>query len=290
MYDRILFPTDGSDGASVVLDHALDLAATHGATVHLLYVADTTLTSSTRIQGQVVDALEGKGERIVEEAKDRAERRDLPVVTDVIQGEPYGTIVGYADAHDVDLVVMPTHGRQGLKRYLLGSTTERVVRRSNVPVLTVPLGSDGAIEYPYRDVLVPTDGSDCADRALGSGIRMAKAGGAALHLLSVVSLTTFGAEIQDTLRAEDLTDRADELIEEATALAREEGVETVSGTVERGRSVSRAINSYVDERGIDLVVVGTHGRTGLDRYVLGSVTERLVRTASVPVLTIRGGK
>lgn len=288
MYEQILFPTDGSDGSETALDHALDIAAAHGSTVHLLNVADTTRTSTTRIQGQIVDTLERKGQEVVGEAADRAERRDIDAITEVVQGEPYGTILEYADARDIDLVVMPTHGRDGLERYLLGSTTERVVRRSDVPVLTIPLNPADTIEYPYRDVLVPTDGSDCADRALGLGVDVATAGGTALHLLSVISLTAFGAEIGGVPRATTAAERAEELIEDAVSIAKDAGVGTVSGTVERESSVSRAIRSYVDEQGIDLVVVGTHGRTGFDRYVLGSVAEQLVRTASVPVLTVRG--
>jgi nucleotide-binding universal stress UspA family protein len=286
MYDPILVPTDGSDGAEAALDHALEIAAAHGSTVHLLNVADTTQTSAIRIEGQVVDTLEQEGERIVDEALGRVESRGIDVVTDVVQGEPYATIVEYADVHSVALLVMPAHGRRGLGQYLLGSTTERVLRRSNVPVLTVPVDPDGTIEYPYRDVLVPTDGSGCADRALEVGIEVANAEQASLHLLSVVALTTFGAEVQDVLGIEDLTERANELIEDATSLAEDAGVEHVSGTVERDASISRAIRSSV-EGGIDLVVVGTHGRTGFDRYVLGSVAEQLVRTAPVPVLAVR---
>lgn len=288
MYKQILFPTDGSEGSKAALDHALDVAAAHGATVHLLNVADTTRTSTTRIQGRIVDTLEQEGEEIVEEAADRTERRDIDAITEVVQGEPYGTILEYADARDIDLIVMPTHGRQGLDRYLLGSTTERVVRRSDVPVLTIPLNADATIEYPYRDVLVPTDGSDCADHALELGVDVATAETAALHLLSVISLTTLGAELGSVPHATTATERAEELIEDAMTFAEDAGIESVSGTVERDSSVSRAVLSYVDEQGIDLVVVGTHGRTGFDRYVLGSVAEQLVRLASVPVLTIRG--
>ena len=288
MYKQILFPTDENDRSEAPLDHALDIAAAHGATVHLLNVADTTRTSTTRIQGQIVDTLEQKGEEIVEEAADRAEQRGIDAITEVVQGEPYGTILEYADARDIDLIVMPTHGRQGLDRYLLGSTTERVVRRSDVPVLTIPLNADATIEYPYRDVLVPTDGSDCADHALELGVDVATTEAAALHLLSVISLTTLGAELGSVPHATTATERAEELIEDAVTFAEDAGIESVSGTVERDSSVSRAVLSYVDEQGIDLVVVGTHGRTGFDRYVLGSVAEQLVRTAPVPVLTVRG--
>lgn len=290
MYERILLPTDESDGARAALDHALDIATTYEATIYLLNVADTAQLSATRVQGDVVDALEQEGERTVSEAAQRAERRGATVVTEVIQGEPDDTIVEYADAHDIDLVVMPTHGRRGLEQYLLGSTTERVIRRSEVPVLTVPVGPSSTIEYPYRNVLVPTDGSNCAGHALEKGIDIASTEHAELHLLSVVALTTFGMEVQDVLGTKDLEKRANGLIEEASGVAREAGVESVSGTVEQESSIGQAVLSYVDERDVDLVVVGTHGRTGFERYILGSVTERLVRTAPVPVLTVGAQK
>jgi nucleotide-binding universal stress UspA family protein len=137
MFDHVLFPTDGSDGANSVFDHVLDVAETHGATVHILHVADTAHDSVTQIEGRVVDVFEREGERIVEELADRAASRDVSVVTDVIQGGVPETILAYADRYDIDLIVMPTRGRTGLKRLFLGSVTERIVRESPVPVLTL---------------------------------------------------------------------------------------------------------------------------------------------------------
>jgi nucleotide-binding universal stress UspA family protein len=92
MYDRILFPTDGSDTAVSVFEYALEVAATHDATVHVLNVADTTRESVTQIRGEVVDALEREGKRVVDEAASRACDRNVAVVTEVLQGEPYSTV------------------------------------------------------------------------------------------------------------------------------------------------------------------------------------------------------
>ncbi len=84
-----------------------------------------------------------------------------------------------------------------------------------------------------------------------------------------------------------LEEAADDVLENASAVAKTNGVESAVETVEYGSSIPEEIRSYIEDHAIDLVVVGTHGRTGFDRYVLGSVTESLVRTSPVPVLTVR---
>jgi len=143
VFDRILFPTDGGDGASVAFDHVLDIAADHGATVRILNVADTTHDSVTRVDGDIVDVLEREGDEVVEAAADRAADRGVETVTEVLQGGVAETIAAYAGERGIDLVAMLTRGRTGLDRLLLGSTTERTVRTSRVPVLTVPDPDDG---------------------------------------------------------------------------------------------------------------------------------------------------
>lgn len=287
MFKQILFPTDGSDGAAFAFDHVLDLAARHNSTVHILNVADTTRNGILQIRGDDVDALKQEGERIVHEAADQAQQRGLDTVTGVLQGEPYREIIDYAETHGLSLVVMPTHGRRGLERFLLGSTSERVVRRADVPVLTIRPDDDIRVSHPYRDVLVPTDGSDCANQALAIGVDIADAEGAALHLLSAIAITALGVDVRTDIQIELLEKSAHELLDEAAAFAETAGVEAASKSVEYGPSIHQAILTYIDEHDIDLVVVGTHGRTGFDRYVLGSVTEYLIRTSPIPVLTVR---
>jgi nucleotide-binding universal stress UspA family protein len=287
MFNRILFPTDGSDGAAVALDHLVDLATHHDATVHILNVADTAQDSALQIQEDDVDALVQEGKRLVREAATHAQQHGVDTVTEVLQGKPYRKIVEYADTNGLDLIVMPTHGRRGLERFLLGSTTERVVRRADVPVLTIQPDDDVSITHPYQDILVPTDGSDCANQALAIGVDVADIEGAALHLLSVIATAALGVDLRIDIQMEMLEESAHELLDEAAAFADDAGVESTSKTVQYGPSIHKAILAYIDEHDIDLVVVGTHGRTGFDRYVLGSVTEYLVRTSPIPVLTVR---
>lgn len=285
MYDRILFPTDGGDGATAAFDRILDIAEAHDSTLHVLNVADTTHDSVTRIGGEVVDVLEGEGERIVEEAAGHASDRGVDVVADVLQGRVPETIATYAEKYEIDLVVMPTSDRTGLERVVLGSVTENVIRRSTVPVLTLRSG-DEEVEYPYREVLVPTDGSEGADAALERGVETVNAHGGTLHLLTVVDVGGLGVDAFSEEHEAELEEQARQTMADAAEVARRASVESIRETVERDVPVHEAILSYVDEHDVDLVVIGTHGRTGLERHLVGSVTEKTVRTVPVPVLTV----
>ncbi|KPN30622.1 universal stress protein [Halolamina pelagica] len=138
MYDDILVPTDGSPAATTAIEHAVSLAETYDATIHALYVVDASAFSSIESGSElVIDALEEEGQRAVEEVVDAAETAGVEVETHVVSGTAYRRILDYVDSEGVDLVVMGTHGRSGVERFLLGSVTERVVRTADVPVLTI---------------------------------------------------------------------------------------------------------------------------------------------------------
>ncbi|PSP85376.1 stress response protein [Halobacteriales archaeon QS_6_64_34] len=140
MYDRILVPTDGSPSMQSVVDHALELADVHDATLHGLYVVDTgsfaTLPVETTWDG-MTEMLREEGQQAVSTFAEMT--GDEPVETVVREGNPSGEIVDYAERCDCDAIVMGTHGRGGIDRLLLGSVAERVVRAAPVPVVTMPI-------------------------------------------------------------------------------------------------------------------------------------------------------
>ena len=138
MYDEILVPTDGSETSRRAIERAVDLASKYGARIHALYVVDTTVYSTLETGAEMVlEALEEEGEAAVRTVEDAATAAGVEVVTEVTEGNAHDAIMEYAADSGADLIVMGTHGRTGLDRYLLGSVTERVVRTSDVPVLTV---------------------------------------------------------------------------------------------------------------------------------------------------------
>jgi nucleotide-binding universal stress UspA family protein len=138
MYDDVLVPSDGETGADTGFERAVEVATAFDARLHVLYVADTTRDSVTNVRGDIVDALEREGQEVVEAFVRRATERGVDAVDAVVQGQPHDAIVEYAEAN-ADLVVMPARGRSGVAQHLLGSTTERVVRTADTPVLTVPV-------------------------------------------------------------------------------------------------------------------------------------------------------
>lgn len=143
MYDEILVPTDGSPAAEAAIDHALDLASTYGARLHALYVIDATAFSSVETGAELIgEALEEEGRTAVGRVRDAASTEGLEAVTSVVSGSAYRTILDYAGENGIDLVVMGTHGRRGVERFLLGSVTERVVRNADIPVMTVRMPDD----------------------------------------------------------------------------------------------------------------------------------------------------
>lgn len=146
MYDQILVPTDGSDGTRGAVEHASDLATTYDAAFHTIYVVDTNVGIDASIPG-TLDALEDAGENATDEVIQQAEAAGVETTEGVVaQGAAHQAILDYVDEHDLELVVMGTHGRTGLDRYLLGSVTEKVVRLSDAPVLTVRMPAESADE------------------------------------------------------------------------------------------------------------------------------------------------
>lgn len=145
MYDRILFPTDGSAAAENAIEEVLESAIDHDAALYVLHVVDvTSLTLNVRGADDTLDRLEAEGEAIVEEIVESAERAGIETVTgSVVDGAPVEEILDYADENAIDLITMGTHGRSGIERHLIGSVAEEVVRQSTVSVLTMQTSETG---------------------------------------------------------------------------------------------------------------------------------------------------
>lgn len=145
MYTRILVPTDGSAGSSAAVEHAIELAREHDATLRALYVVNETALAGASVEVPwegLYTHLKEEGERALEEVRELTAASEVPLETVLREGRPSQLIVDEAAESGCDLIVMGTHGRSGLDRLLLGSVAERVVRTAPVPVMTVRMDMD----------------------------------------------------------------------------------------------------------------------------------------------------
>jgi len=143
MFETILVPTDGSEGTERAAEVALTLAAEQEASLHVLHVVDTSVLPLDGHSKALLETLEERAEASVTDLVERAAGRGIdPVSGDLREGVPHREILDYAADNDVDLIVMGTHGRSELGKMVLGSVTDRVIRRASIPVLTVRMPSD----------------------------------------------------------------------------------------------------------------------------------------------------
>ncbi|ARS90988.1 universal stress protein [Natrarchaeobaculum aegyptiacum] len=297
--DSILIPTDGSEGASTGAKRGLEVADALEATVTVLSVADASALEGAAgvLESNVEshrDALEESARSAAGDVESVAADRfpDLEVRVETERGTPAQVVSEYVDEVDADLVAMGTSGRSGLERALLGSVTEAVLRTVSVPVLAVPPSATerSLSRDAVEDVLLPTDDSEGALAAVDVGLDLADEYDALVHAVYAVdtrrlrgaSVATGAVDPSDLLS--DLERAGDEALEVVRERARERGV-SVAGRLASG-SAAEAILEAADETGSDLVVMGTHGRSGLERQLIGSVTESVVRGAEVPVCCV----
>ena len=288
MYDTILVPTDGSAGAKAAARHGLRLASAFDSEVRFLSVVDKRsysgdLAGIDSLVDDQRDALVEGATNNLRPLEDLAAETAVPFESSIEHGIPHKAILEYADEHDVDMVAMGTHGRTGLQRVLIGSVTERVVRTSDIPVLTTRAVPNE--HSSYEDVLIPTDGSDAASAAIDHGLTIAERYDATVHALSVVDVSSLAGSYDVTPIIEAWKDDCERAVTEVAEAAESRDID-VSTEVKQSTPY-RAIKTYVENEGVDLVAMGTHGRTGLERYLVGSVTTRTVRTSDIPVLTVR---
>lgn len=291
---RILMPTDFSDCAEAALDQAVFWARFYGAELHLLHVVVLHSAAPADLRGHFPEledlyaGLEQYAGGELSKLLEARETKELTLVTSQVRAiAPSPAILSYAESKDIDLIVLGTHGRRGLRRLLLGSVTEELVRTAGCPVLTVR-GSDAGYVEPVRNILVPFDFSPEARWALDQAETLAKACGAQIDLLHVVSRPMPPGAIggvplppppdtglMDVVR-NDLFDLVAGFSSEVKIVPH----------VNEG-SPAWEICEFAERTSCDLILIAGRGLSGLSRMLLGSVSEKVVRMASLPVMVMR---
>ena len=279
--ESVLVPLDGSALAEEALPLGQALALRAGVPLRLVRVIDRDRTSEA----------ERQAEHAVSEA---ARQAGVEAQLRVRAGDAAEEILREAGDLPRPLIVMTTHGRSGIGRWLIGSVADRVVRGGAAPVLLLRSGTSLGDAQGFRRLLVPLDGSALAEDALPLAVTLAHVFAAEVHLARVAETTrlftltgTSQSPIPDTLLEEmvaDLEAEAGAYLRPVVERLRPEGV-PLRAVVLDGIPVE-ALLAYTATHEIDLVVLATHGRGGFNRLVLGSVAERLLRQGQTPILMV----
>ena len=289
---KILVPRDFSPCSEQALQHALDLAGRTGAEVHLLF-AEVLYAEVQALTARGKDAAhEALRERLMEGIEQEGETSGVQFERAVVRDiAPAPAIVAYAEEHDIDLIVMGTHGRRGLRRLLLGSTAEEVVRTAPCPVFTVRRPETPVAELEgVNAILVPIDFSRHAGTALRHAKELAALYHTRLDLLHIIEEQLHPAFYNTGVWSiYDLLPNIEEkAAEELRTFYREtEGpLGDVNFHIRYGHA-AHEIAVFARENDNDLVVMATHGLRGLDHFLLGSVAEKVVRRSPAPVFTVK---
>ena len=271
----ILIPTDFSECANNALRFAAFMAKKTGARLNLVHVPDVPAVGPLGSSEGTVDDVPYMM-HVLKVTKVKMKKlltlpfmKNVEVVQNIEIGNVTESILKAAQKHKADLIVMGTHGAKGLQEILIGSTAEKVVRNSQIPVITIK----DEILNPHVDKIVyATDLSDEFEAVFPEVKRVAKLLGAKIEVVKVVTRLEF-----------ESTKKTQRLI---TKLKRKFNEADFSVSVYYDYNKQQGIRSFAHSVQADLIALGTHGRHGLSRFFNGSVAEDLVNHSSLPVLTI----
>ena len=301
----MLVPLDGSALAEVILPYSRELATRLNLDVVLIHIADKKDSETLLLQKAYVDRTADTIRRDVagaQKMKSGVTRgsQEIKVSGEVVVGYPAEEILRYADENDIDLILMATHGRSGINRWVMGSVADKVLRSSRVPVLLVRAGIPQDIvdnEWPGT-MLVPLDGSGLAELVLPHVVALAKQPDAKtvevtlLMVCEPLSMPAFAppefwASWGDMASKHMANSRssAKKYLTRIEKQLNDAGL-TVSLEVLEGQATEEIIN-YATKKGFSLIVMATHGRSGLSRWAYGSVAEKVLVAASSPILLVR---
>ncbi len=294
----ILFPTDFSECSRQAFAHALFLAEQYEARLHLFHAVvlhdDDPADPEQRFPGapellkKMFEVADSQLAELIEVHKGR------PVTLEEFTARGVSAadlILEHAQEHDVDLIVMGTHGRRGASRFFLGSVAAEVLRSSRAPVLTLRELEQGRPLEAIERILVPVDFSEHSRTALAHATELARSYSARLQLLHVVQQPVypyFYAPVPAMAPVEEIQgirERGMQALQKVLEEAGDPKIEHEMAIID-GHPASEIVD-FATEHESDLIVTATHGLTGLERLLLGSTSEQIVRTSPLPVLLVK---
>jgi len=296
LYERILVPLDGSELAQIALPYAEKLTGVLGSQIILIYVSESTEDRYNHMHQfylqQMVEAAKQNAQRYL----DKQDERTIKVDSMILVGDPAEEIVDYAGKEDIGLIVMSTHGRSGIKRWAMGSVADKVLRSAKQPMAIIRAKGARPDMLGERNILskilVALDGSKESEAVIPYIEELASKLQAEVILLQVIApdyhiYAAGGPEygVYAEQQMESMKKFARDYLEEIiTRLKRREV--TAKAEIMFGTAAETILN-FADQANVSMVAMTTHGRSGVSRWALGSVAERVLRAGNTPLLLVR---
>jgi nucleotide-binding universal stress UspA family protein len=282
LFARILVAVDDSESSRQAAVMAAELAREHGGELLMCHavnwvpiVAQMASCGALTNLDAIADELKSRGAVVLDRCAQTAARAGSPAVCTLLEGEPAAAIVDLAERERCSVLIAGTHDHTLAERLFVGSVAQALLRTSGIPVLTARAGRPSPVEgrRTFEHIIVGIDGSEPSDAALETVLALPPEDRKIVFFSCVAGESAVEFE------------QAEAVIAKALALAAAHGV-AANGLVVAGRADALLV-AAAQQRDADLIVVGSHGRRGVARFVLGSVAENVVRTSPVPVLVVR---
>ncbi len=306
-YRKILVPLDGSELAERAVSPSLRIAramareakqADESPAIHLVLLRVVSTPAMVSADPALFDELVRMGsdesQAYLRGVAAELEAEGVVVETRTVSGPPAEAIVHFAEDSEVDLIVVSSHGRTGGSRWVYGSVAEKVLHHA--PCAVIIIRAQATVEmFANRSILVPLDGSPLAEAALAPAMALARGVGSDVKLLRVVPMQE-AAPQRDDLSARRYSELLDEAHQSEKAAAESYLQQIYSGwptdhvffdVQVTGENVADAIVDYADEQRADLIIMSSHGRSGMGRWLHGSVAEKVLQGAGCATLIIR---
>jgi nucleotide-binding universal stress UspA family protein len=295
---KLLVAIDSSPGSSTVVDEVARRPWPSGTTACVLHIIDWSQLPS---DASLIQAVKQSADVLVKSASDKLGKVELQANAKVLEGHPRTTVAEYAKEWGANLVLVGARGASGLVRFLLGSVAQAALRRSpcSVEIVRRPAQDSATASTPMK-ILIGTDGSDCSMAAVRSVAQRPWPPSSQMRVISVVPLIVpFGEtmslpavplypipDLVDTIEKQ-ARGRAEEAVARARQILCETGIKAIEAEFLPVGDARQVILDQAKDWGADLIVVGSHGYRGVDRFMLGSVSESVAMHAHCSVEVIR---
>ena len=296
MYEKILVPLDGSELAQIALPYAEKLAKALGSQIILIYVSESDDDRNQHMHQFYLQQMAEAAQRDAERFQDRQGVGTIKVDSVMIVGDPAEAIVEYADKQDIGLIVMTTHGRSGIKRWAMGSVADKVLRSTKQPIALIRAKGARPDMLGERTILskilVTLDGSKESEAVIPYVEELASKLQAEVILLQVIApdyhiYAAGGPEygVYAEQQIESMKKFTRDYLEAIIAGLKQKEV-SAKAEIMLGTAAETIIN-FADQANVSLVAMTTHGRSGVTRWAIGSVAERVLRAGNTPLLLVR---